>query len=228
MPELGQSHPGESCLARLRHSIIIAFAMIIPPILSLERMERTCKRLIASSARGSVPRSCLADTYRFYNRNEAACLEYEELCKLGPLSAQDRMKFAEVLFRLKNFGKVVEISEEVVAARPKDRNANWYLAMSLMETGHYGRAAEYFQRTITAGNKRFEDYWRLGFCLVKAGFLQEALAAYKGGLIVNPESTGLRNSVIWVESKLRQVSETEPAPGDPIRGNGTPPQPPAW
>jgi len=191
-------------------------------------MEATCKRLIAKNPKALTPRSFLADTYRIYEKNEAACFEYEELCKLASLPALDRIRFAEVLFRLRNFARVVEVSEEAVAEHPNEKNANWYLAMSFMELGLYDRAARYFQRSITAGNRRYEDYWRLGFCWVKAGSFEEALRAYKEGLIVNPGSVGLKESVAWVESKLPQVFEVKCPAGGPIHGNGTPPQPPSW
>lgn len=225
------SHPepyeGESRLEQLRYSIILAVSMLIPPIHSLERIEATCKRLIAKNPKALTPRSFLADTYRIYDKNEAACFEYEELCKLAPMPALDRIRFAEVLYRLKDFVRVIEVSESVVAERPKEKNANGFLAMSFMELGLHDRAATYFRRTITAGNRRYEDFWRLGFCLVKAGQLNEALMAYNQGLVVNPASKELRRSVVWVESKLRQVSDVKLAAGSSIHGNGTPPQPPS-
>jgi len=228
MPESDKPFATESRLERLRHSIVLIVAMLTPPIYSLERMEAICRRLIAKSPKAWTPRLFLADIYRSYARNEAACVEYEELCKLGSLPLRDRVNFAEVLSKLKNFARVVEISEEVVAKHPKDKNTIWRLAMSFMEVEQYGRAATYFQRSITAGNSRFEDYWRLGFCLVKAGLLEDALKAYKRGLNANPESVGLKESIAWVESKLRPVSDVKLAPGSPIHGNGTLPQPPSW
>jgi tetratricopeptide (TPR) repeat protein len=228
MPQTGKSYAGESRIDRLRYSILLALRMLTPPFLSLKKMETTCKRLIEKNPDASTPRSFLADVYRFYNMNERACLEYEELCKRGSMSVKDKIRFAEVLFRLKNPSRVIEVSEAVVAEHPEDKNANWRLAVSFMEVGLHDRAAEYFKRSITAGNNRYEDYWRLGFCLAMAGQLNDALKAYNQGLEANPGSKGLKESVIWVESKMRKDSDIKLAATSSLQVNGTPPQPPTW
>lgn len=228
MSHPGIPYEGESRLEQLRYAIILAVSMLIPPIHSLERMEGTCKRLIAKNPKAVTPRSFLADTYRIYNKNEAACFEYEELCKLVPLSAKDRIRFAEVLFRLKNFDRVIEVSEEVVAEHLNETNANWYLAMSFMETRRYAQAAKYFQRSISSNNSkgRYKDYWGLGFCLAKAGQDKEALEAYKSGLELNPECGEHKQNITWVQSRLDQISDENHNLVSLQETNGTPPNPP--
>jgi tetratricopeptide (TPR) repeat protein len=205
----GENHKGESRLERLFFSIVIVLKMLIPPILSLKRMEVACRKWIAKNPTAYTPRAFLADVYRFHGKTQEARREYEELFVLGSISNRDKLRFAEVLFKLGDFRRVIEISEPIIAAYPRHINANWYLAMSFMETRNYAQAAKYFKNSISAGNRRYKDYWRLGFCLARAVRFMEACEAYKAGLALKPDCAELRENIRCVQSRLEEGSDMQ-------------------
>jgi tetratricopeptide (TPR) repeat protein len=182
--------------------ILTILKMLLPPFASLERVERSCKAHIAKRPMAYAPREFLADTYRFYKKHEEAKREYLEIERLGYMTDRDRMNFAEVLYRLNEHRAVINTLSSIIEKYPKQVNANWCLGMSYMKTGEFGEAAQYLSQAEVAGNKRFEDYWRIGYCYARTKQYSKALSAYEKALALDPTKMEVKKSIEWVEERI--------------------------
>ena len=121
MSAVNERSRGESHVERIVFSVILLLKMWMPPLLSLKRMESTCRKLIAKHPKAYTPQEFLADLYRMYDKNEEARREYQRLWELWPLYDVDKLKFAEVLFKLKDFNRVIEICEPLISSFQRTR-----------------------------------------------------------------------------------------------------------
>lgn len=175
--------------------VMLTLKMFIPPFCSLERLEKSCKTWIKKNPQAYFPRSSLADLYRFYQKNEEAKKEYQEIQCLGLTKDSDLLGLSEILYRLKDYQGVIETLAPIIDKYPKHKNANWYLGVSYMEKEDYQNAIVYLERLITIGRGRYMDYWHLGYCYSHTDNIEKAEEAYKKALSMKPDSKELKKNL---------------------------------
>lgn len=195
----------------------IVFKVLIPPVGSLERLERYCKSRLRKNPKTYSPRWLLAELYRYYQKNEEAKREYLELRKLGYTTDKDLLRLGQVLFRLQDFQGVVEVLGPVIDKYARDGNANWYLGTSYLTLNEHQKAVMYLENAINAGIMRYEDYGNVGYCYDRLGQLDKAIEAYSRALELKPDSWSVRRNTALAYVKRAQsllLEDLEAAEGE--------------
>jgi tetratricopeptide (TPR) repeat protein len=195
---------GESIFERLAFGITIAMKMLLPPLLSFERLERYCKQRIKQNPSAYSPRWFLADLYKFYQKDKEALIEYQQLDNLGYLDEGQQFSYAEMSYRLNNFDEAIAHFLVIGSYYANDKTYNYYVGMSFVRKALYGEAISYLTRATTGSNKmgpfftlkrktakRIDAmvlYEAIGFCFFNLGKLELSADAYRRALTVNPNS----------------------------------------
>ncbi len=201
----------ETIFERTKFAFLIGLKMLSPPIYSFSRLERSCRKWLEGNPSAYSPRVFLANLYKDYLKNEEAKSEFLEIQRLGYLTDRDRLTFGEVLYRLQEHEGVIETLSPIIDSYPNDKHANWYLGISYLELGNFGRASQYLERAISSGIRRPDDYWRLGICYDRIGELGKAAEAYQEALLGRPDSEDLKKNLTAVYVRLaKSLVETNP------------------
>jgi protein O-GlcNAc transferase len=185
----------ETYFERIVFITITILKMLIPPVYSLEKLEKYCRSRIKKNPKAYSPRSFLAQLYKDYKKNEEAKREYEEIKLLGHMTDEDWLNLGEVLFRLEDYQGVIETLAPIIDKYPRHKNANYCLGISYMKKEDFQNAVVYIEKLLVAGNRRYEDYWHLGFCYSHIGKLEEANEAYYKAFVMKPDSKELRHNI---------------------------------
>lgn len=224
---------GETFFDRILFTVMMVFKMIVPPVYSLERLERYCKSRIKINPRAYSPRWFLAGAYKDYQRYEAAKQEYFAIRDLGYMSDSDILDLSAVLFALKDIHAVIENLEPIIDKYPHHRDAHWYLGVCYMEREKFEEASHHLEKVMRARKRwwvgylkprfwvargqetvekwtdvyskgGYKDYWRLGFCYERLGQLEKARDAYSRALLLKPDSIEVRRNLASVYLRIGQ------------------------
>lgn len=193
---------GETYFQRLKFHAIIIFKMLHPPVASLSRIEKCCKHWKEKNPLAYSPRETLADFYRAYGKNLEAKKEYVELQEMNYLTTRDKLRLAEVLFRLKDYQGVIDTSVPDIDAFPANNQANFYLGKSYSMVGELENALRYLNHMDDKAKGKFCAYWDLGYCYFKLNQLELAKTAYDKALTFLPDSAKLRHDTSVVYEKV--------------------------
>lgn len=81
---------------------------------------------------------------------------FEKALQISPESLQPKFNLALVYIRLEKFGEAVPLLREVVRAKPRDANANYFLGASLVHSGSYEEGLKHIRDALHI-NPQHED-----------------------------------------------------------------------
>ncbi len=196
----------KSMIYKTNFLISTIFKTIIPPVYSLCRLKKHCRKYITKNDKAYGPRSFLAGVYSYHNKNVEAEKEYVELSKITELTNKDKLHLAEVYYRLKKYNELIALIKDIVPSFPKDINANWYLAMSYLKNNEYHNSIIYLVNVLSLKPYRYEDHWHLGFCYDKTNNLEKAEEHYLQALSFNPNEEKLKQNLAMIREKIRKAN----------------------
>jgi len=169
--------------------------MVLPPIVSLKRLEATCISWLNKNPIAYTPRKSLADLYSFYQMHEKAKQEFVHLQELGYLTDKDKTNFAEVLVKLGNHQAVVDLLLPVCQKHPEWYRTNKYLGRSFLLLGFPEKGFEHFERVKNSKKFKWDDYKDLGVCYYDLKRYEEALTNLEKALALSTQSQAVQEMI---------------------------------
>lgn len=207
---------GETSFQKWAFRLVVIFKMFLPPFFSIKRLEPECRRWLAKNPEAYTPRKFLAGIYQLNGRNEDARREFIHLQVSGYLTDKDKVNFAEVLLKLKDFQGVVELLVPVSEKHPDGYRTNRYLGRAYLLMGRAENGAKHFERVKASPQVQWDDYKDLGICYFDLKRYEEALENLQKALALNPQSQAVREMIgavfsqrgkEYVETDLVQAEE---------------------
>lgn len=201
---------GETIFQRVVFRIILFFTILVPPVASFRRIEALCLSWLHGNPMAYTPRKVLAGLYSVDHMAEKALREFTRLKELGYLTDKDKVNFAEVLLKLKDFQGVVELLVPVSEKHPDGYRTNRYLGRAYLLMGQAVNGAKHYERVIGNRQVQWDDYKDLGICYFDLKRYEEALENLQKALALNPQSQAVREMIGAVFSQRgKECVETD-------------------
>lgn len=156
-------------------------------------------------------RLSLGRLYLRRNRLEEAMAEYRRVASRDPLNMGAFAGIAEASLRLGRHQEAIEAAERVLAGEPRDLAARYTRAMALIRSGREeeGRTAleEYRVLEIEAREAEYREreigsYYKAGVARLIEGDAEAAIASFRDGLAIYPDSAELHFNLGLVQGSL--------------------------
>lgn len=132
----------------------VTFKALIPPLYSLDKLEKFCRKKIDRDPTAFLPRSYLANLYKNYVKYPEARKEFEILLQQGHKDDSIFKSLGEVCYRLKDYDAAIKNLEAVADRCIHDKHLNAYIGMSYAYTGLYEKAISHLTRAAELSLKR--------------------------------------------------------------------------
>jgi adenylate cyclase len=157
---------------------------------SLESSNKMLQRAIELDPSFTKPRSLLAFNLVMLSRHDEAVAEGERCYQLEPNSAAGLYWYGLILSSVGRAEEAVSLLKEAIRLNPIPPNVYWRtIAIALRESGRYEEAIAYLKRAVEREPNDFLAYYGLAATYSMAGRMEEARAAAKEVLRINPRIT---------------------------------------
>jgi adenylate cyclase len=157
---------------------------------SLESSNKMLQRAIELDPSFTKPRSLLAFNLVMLSRHDEAVAEGERCYQLEPNSAAGLYWYGLILSSVGRVDEAVSLLKEALRLNPIPPNVYWRtIAIALRESGRYEEAIAYLKRAVEREPNDFLAYYGLAATYSMAGRMDEARAAAKEVLRINPRIT---------------------------------------
>lgn len=225
---------GETLFERAAFTITVLFKMLIPPLVSLDRIEKYCRDRLIINPKAYLPRWFLADTYKYYQKNEEAKKEYIELRRLGYMTHAEQYSIGEVCYRLRDYRSAIEEFEPIAGCYSHDGLFNSYIGMSYFYTGAFERALPHLVQAAELPKRRGLLSWlkkglepetrqgylymNIAYCFFNLGQFEKAAEYYRKALLLERSGPRFQEVIdnaaiahINVANKLLQENKIDEA-----------------
>jgi adenylate cyclase len=157
---------------------------------SLESSNKMLQRAIELDPSFTKPRSLLAFNLVMLSRHDEAVAEGERCYQLEPNSVAGLYWYGLILSSVGRAEEAVSLLKEAIRLNPIPPNVYWRtIAIALRESGRYEEAIAYLKRAVEREPNDFLAYYGLAATYSMAGRMEEARAAAKEVLRINPRIT---------------------------------------
>jgi adenylate cyclase len=157
---------------------------------SLELSNKMLQRALELDPSLTKARGILAFNLVMLSRHDEAVAEGERCYKLDPNSAAGLYWYGLILISVGKVEEAASLLKEALRLNPIPPNAYWRtIAIALRESGRYEEAIAYLKRAVEREPNDFLAYWGLAATYSMAGRMDEAHAAAKEVLRINPRIT---------------------------------------
>ncbi len=184
---------GETIVQRVTFRLAYLATIFLPPFASFQRLEGLSRKWLKNNPQAYTPRKGLAGAYKLENMYLEAKEEYEHLNRLNYLSDKDTINFAEILFHMEDYERIVKLLLPIVAKHPNGYRTNGLLGRAYLKIGDATEGIRYLEKLLSHKKLALEDLRDLGICYWEAQNHVRALKVLERAREMNPNSSSLIN-----------------------------------
>jgi tetratricopeptide (TPR) repeat protein len=133
--------------------------------------------------------------YENLNRDPEAFAQFEKIPSSSSFFKDARLHMAFLKKREKNEKEAIRILEQAVRIKPDSPALYQYLAEIYRESGKYEQAIDTLKKGISKSREKTELYYSLGLADDRAGRSEDAIAAMRQVLKLDPENASAMNYI---------------------------------
>jgi len=161
-----------------------------------DEAEREYRSLVAANPNVPPAHLGLALALSACGQIEEAAAEFRKAIELDPLQAAARLEYARLLgWKKGDWQNALYEIGQAAALAPGSAAPREWLGAAYEKMGRFREAAAAVRSAIAMGGASPQSYLRLGRVLEKTGAKDQALAAYKDALKLDPELASAREAV---------------------------------
>ena len=188
-----------------------------------DRAAAACERALALDADDPDVRVTRGELQASVGRRDGAVADYRRALELRPDQPEALLGLARALADTGDFHGAEEAARKVVARRHHDWRGYSMLGFVYYQEGLYGRALEPWRRAARLAPDNAKALRNLGSAYYQLDRIEEAVAAYRRSLEVEPNATGYTNlgTALLVLDRDEEAADaflkaTELAPSDAV------------